>query len=204
MVARDSALRPKHKEPPRVLRLPLLSSTDRPLHPCARGPFAEQILFDEFLDFPSGYQDPQQTISICSAKHQPSCQPQPNGCSCSSLHDNSTTDSDLLVQAASCGWDQLSSFSSSYDSSGVTSIPFTSSASSLTSLTDDLHATPNLLYNTSDWNAFSLQPDPITFPSDGLSTYPLVSTGGLDVLNMPSLSENIYNTHMSQTMEKGT
>jgi hypothetical protein len=49
-----------------------------------------------------------------------------------------------------------------------------------------------------------LQPDPITFPSDGLSTYPLVSTGGLDVLNMPSLSENIYNTHMSQTMEKGT
>lgn len=184
------------------------SSTDRPLHPCARGPFAEPILFDELLDFPSGYQDPQQTISQCNHHNPPRCQSQADVYAASSLHEDSATASDLLGTAASCSWDQLSSFSPPCDSSGVNPVPFPSSTSpsSLASLTGDLLTSSqiNSAYDTSDWSALSLHTTPMVFPCDDLSIYPSVSTGGLDVLTMSPFSQDIYSSaHTSKTMEKG-
>jgi hypothetical protein len=169
-------------------------------------PLTEPILFEEYLDFTSGYQDPPFIIPKCS--QTPTCsssQARPSASSgdpANSVHAPDAYGS----SSQSINWD-FALFSTTDADSFVpepSSLPLSSSAA----LTGSLTSPPTLL-NYPSWDSFSLPSghdqylgNDSQLLSGGSIPFP-TSGDALDAMAITTGTENLHNGHFSTPMLKG-
>ncbi|KAF2026358.1 hypothetical protein EK21DRAFT_74376, partial [Setomelanomma holmii] len=118
-------------------------------------PLTASISLDEFLDFTSGYEDPQFTIPLWNLPHQQCAQHQARPSSSSGSRSNSAQEPDVYG-SCSINWDfTLYPTADTSDlSNEATSLPLSDSPS--TALTSTLTSPGLSLNDSADWNAFAL------------------------------------------------
>jgi hypothetical protein len=170
-------------------------------------PLTEPILFEEYFDFTSGYQDPPFIIPKCSQTPTcPSSQARPSASSGNPA--NSVHAPDVYGSSSqSIDWD-FALFSTTDAGSYIpepSSLPLSSSAA----LTGSLTSSSNLSLNYTSWNAFGLpsgHDEYLGNDSQLLSDGPIPFTASEDALNAMAITtgtENLHSGHFSTPMVKG-
>jgi hypothetical protein len=168
----------------------------------------EPILFEEYLDFTSGYQDPPFIIPKCS--QTPTCSSSQARPSASSGNPaNSVHAPDAYGSSSqSINWD-FALFSTTDAECFVPEPSSSLRLSSSAALTGSLTSSPNLL-NYPSWNTFSLPSGHDQYlgnDSQLLSGGPIPFPTSRDALNAMAITtgtENLHNGHFSTPMVKGT
>lgn len=169
----------------------------------------EQILFEDYLDFTNGDQDPYLTIPRCSNQQSTCDSPPVRNSSSSGNQANSVDAPDVYGSGSqSINWDfaLFSTTDAGNIVSETTSFPLSSSAALMGTLTSHDFS----LDHSTDWNAFSLPP---SGPSPYLGNDSQLLTGGpipfttagdlFDTMAISSGLGTLRDAHFSTPMVKG-